>query len=190
MKIKEIYNTFAINWQILAQIATTLAFILATITFIIEIKANRDEREYSILVKYIDTYGSLSKESNEAWSGIKGVVRNNPNTKKEISDKTSTLEYLKTRFDQKEPLYDIERYILENEIQRLSLLNEICRLSIQDENKSVLTKALLSREISFYQNKLQDILVLYNKASQFWLMSRPRYDMLMKFKVEDFFGEK
>lgn len=171
-----------------AEVATILAFTIALVSFLWEFRANREERAFSVFLRFIDAYEQLQEDRRQRWNSLKEVVRANPNTQHEIGDRTNSVDYLLLRIEQDEPLYAVEHSLLENEIKSLNLLNELCRYSLKDTQKMLLTKALLADEISFYQNNLQRLLAIRDRESVERLFSIPRYDALIATPVEDFFN--
>lgn len=178
-----------IDWQIISNIASSLAFILAIGLFIWEVRSNRKERAFSIFVRLVDYYSKVVTERKHKWKLIKEKVRLNPKTRKEVGDKTSTLDYLLTRTKQKEPLYAIEHGLLEDEIRSLSLLNELCRYALRDKQMALILKISYSSEISYYQNRLEDLLLIRKREKQLRLFSVPHYSHLLKFTISDYFED-
>lgn len=166
-----------------------MAVVLALAVFVWQINVIREERKFSILLKYIDMYEKLVDKRESNWDKIKVAIRNNPETKHEIPDRCSSLDYLKLRSEQTEQFYTIEDNLLEDEIQSLNILNEICRYVKSDPQKVVFVNAIFAREITFYQHRIKDILFLKQKEGVLRLFSIPRYDALMNYNVESFFGE-
>lgn len=176
-----------IDWQTISNIATSLAVILAIVVFIWEVRSSRKERAFSVFLRLVDYYGEIMTERRHKWKLIKEKVRSNPKISKEIGDKTSTLDYLLIRVKQKEPLYAIEHGLLEDEIRSLNLLNELCRYALKDKQMALILKISYSSEISYYQNRLEDLLLIRNKEKQLRLFSIPHHSHVKKFKVIRYF---
>jgi len=176
-----------IDWQTVANIATSLALVLAIGLFIWEVRSNRKERAFSVFLRLVDYYSKLMAERKHKWILIKERVTSNPKTSKEIGDKTSTLDYLLIRLQQKEPLYAIEHGLVEDEIKSLNLLNELCKYALKDRQMALILKVSFSNDISFYQNRLEDLLLIRNKEKQLRLFSVPHYSHLKRFHVSDYF---
>lgn len=121
---------------------------------------------------------------------MKEVVQSTSNIQHEIGDRTSSLDYLRIRVEQAEPLFAIEHSQIEYEIQSLNLLNEICRYTNRDSQKKALTDALFAREISFYQYRLNDLIYIRQQESGKRLFSIPCYDALVKHSVKGAFQMK
>ena len=172
-----------VDWQAIASTATTLALIVAIGMFILEIRSNRKERAFGTFLRLFDFYGNLMAERRRRWGIIKEKVRANPKISKEVGDKTSSLDYLQTRVQQAEPFYAIEHGLLEDEISSLNLLDALCKYALKDEQMALILKVCYSSEISFYQNRLKDILSIRDKEGQFRLFTMPRYSHLPKLRV-------
>ena len=175
-----------IDWQTVTYVGSSVAVLLAVVVFIWEVRANRQEREFTIFFRFIDTYSRLMDERKAHWKKIKETIQNNPNTKQEIGDRTNSLDYLLLRAKQSEPFYAIEHSIIEYEIRSLSLLNEICYFATKDHKKRILVNIQFAHEISFYQNRLDDLLFLVNRERGERLFSVPRYSALKKYTVKNF----
>jgi len=177
------------KWQIIAHIATSLALIVAIGVLIWEVKSSQRERAFSIFLRLLDCYHEVMTERKSKWVLIKEKIRVNPKISEEISDKTSSLDYLLIRVRQKEPLYAIEHGLLEHEIKSLNLLNELCKYALKDEQMALVLKVLYSSEISYYQNRHEDLLLIRDSEKQLRLFSVPRYNHLQKFQVGDYFED-
>ena len=178
----------SIDWQTVANVTTSVALILAILAFGWEIRVNRKTQEFSVFMKFVDAYQKIIEDRHKIWAKITHMVRSNPKTKNEIPDKTNSINYLLLRIKQAEHLYAVEQELIEYELESINLLNELCRYSLVDGQKELLTKALFASEISFYQNRIEDIISLRKQASKERTLSIVRYDSLMKFQVGDFFG--
>ncbi len=186
------------DWQTIANITTSITLIVAILVFGWEIYQYNKTQEFSIFLKFDEAYTKIVKERSEIWSKIKETVISNPKTKHEIPDNSNTIDYLKLRISQKEPLYAVELALIEHEIKSMNILNELCRLSLNDKQKISLLKASYSDEIAFYQNNIQNIEYLRNEAKKElriherkdrW-MSIIRYADLQKIKIDDFFAKE
>jgi len=176
-----------IDWQTIANIATSLILIVAIGMFIWEVGSSRRERAFSIFLRLLDCYREIMSERKNKWNLIKEKVKANPKTSEEIGDKTSSLDYLLIRMRQKDPLYAIEHGLLEDEIRSLNLVNELCKSALKDEQRALVLKALYSSEISYYQNRYEDLLLIRDSQKQLRLFSVPHYSHLQKFQVGDYF---
>ena len=177
------------DWQTIANIATSIALIVAISVFIWEVKSSRRERAFSIFLRLLDCYREILNERRHKWKLIKEKVRAKPKISEEIGDKTSSLDYLLTRARQEEPLYAIEHGLLEDEIRSLNLLNELCKYALKDEQMALVLKVLCSSEISYYQNRYKELLSIRDTEKQLRLFSVPRYSHLQKFRVGDYFED-
>lgn len=90
---------------------------------------------------------------------------------------------------QEEPLYAIEHGLLEDETRSLNLLNELCKYVLKDEQMALVLKVLYSSEISYYQNRHKELLLIRDSEKQLGLFSVPRYSHLQKFRVGDYFED-
>ncbi|HHT9137597.1 MAG TPA: hypothetical protein ACFYEK_10190 [Candidatus Wunengus sp. YC60] len=98
-----------IDWQSVSHIATSVAVVLALAVFVWQVKVNREERKFSLLLKYMDMYEKLTDKTESDWDKIKVAIRNNPVTKYEIPDRCSSLDYLKQK-EGASRLFSIPRY--------------------------------------------------------------------------------
>ena len=176
-----------IDWQTVANIATSVAVVLALAVFVWEMRSSRREREYQVFFRYVDAYERLETRRLDNWRKLKDAIQSNPNTKEEIGDKTNSIEYLMLRARQAEPMYAIEHNVLELEIQSLNLLNEMCRYALRDSDRLSLLKAMFAKEISFYQHSLPQILQLREQEKAQRLFSIPKYESLQKCDIGDVF---
>ena len=170
-----------------------LMFISLLVSIIVlgyQVYQDKEQSEYTNFIDTLKYYDSLREERVENWNKVKEVVTSNPKTAWEIPDKQDSLTYLKIRADQDEPLYTIEHGILEREIKSLNLLNELCRMAKSNKKIDVLLKLVYSSEISYYQNRLQDLLYLYEKEKQYRRFSKPKYEIITTFKISDVFDEE
>lgn len=177
----------ALELPTVANVATALAVIVALVTFVWEIRSARKQQDFTIFLRFVDAYERLQERRRATWVHLKETVRADPKIAQEIGDKASSLDYLKLRVEQQEPLYAIEHGVLENEIQSLNLLNELCRYGADDPQKMLLVKALFASEISYYQNRLSDVLYLREREKAVRLFSMPRADSLKTCQLGDFF---
>ena len=174
-----------VDSQILSNIATIIVAILAVIGLIWEIKSSRKERNFSIFLRLIDYYNEIMTERRKKWK----LIKNTNKELGEIGDKTNSLDYLLLRIQQKEPLYAIEHNLIEDEIRSLNLLNELCNYALKDEQKELILKISFSSEVSFYQNRLKDLLLILEKEKLLRPFSIPHYTYLQKFRVGDYFQD-
>ncbi len=173
----------------IANLVPALAFILALIAFVWEIRQNRRERSFAIFLRLLDFYGNIQDRRRQQWRTLKDVIRSNPKLRHEIGDKTSSLDYLLIRSKQPEAMYAIEHEILEREIQSLNALNELCQMAGNDEPRITMLALLHGSEISYYQNRLQDLLLLKQKESVGRLFSVPRHEALSAFTIHEYFDK-
>jgi len=174
--------------QIFASIATTLGLIVAIVVFIVEIKSSVKERKYQSFLTMLDKYQEIISERKNMWKIIKEEIRKNHKTAHEIHDKQNSISYLLIRMDQKEPMYAIEHGLLDREIRSLNFLNELCRLSLKDERATQILLLTDSHEISYYQNRLQDLIKVYESQRTIRLFPKPRYDWPNQLDTKDYFG--
>lgn len=125
-----------------------------------EVRSNRKERAFSVFLRLVNHYSQLRDERTHKWKLIKERVRSNPKTQKEIGDKTSTLDYLLIRVQQKEPLYAIEDGLIEVEVRSLNLLNGLCKYALKHMQMALILKISYSSEISYYQNRIEDLFLI------------------------------
>ncbi len=161
------------------QISISLITLLSLVFLIIQIYFNKKEIEYSNFVTTLKYYDKLVEQSQEKWKLIKDVVHKNPKTKSEIPDRQDTLSYLIIRLSQKESFYAVEEELLDQEIRSLNFLNELCKVA-KNERKSLLTLTY-SSDISYYQNRKDDLLSLYNEEKHKRKYSKPIFEYIDKF---------
>lgn len=174
-------------------IATAILFgslIISIIVLIYTVIQDKKEREYTHFIDILKYYDSLKNKRIENWGKLKDIVSANPKIKDEIPDGQDTLSYLKIRAGQKEPMYSIEHGILENEIRSLNLLNELCRMAKNDKRMMTLLTLMQASEISYYNNKLNDLLKLFEDETQVRLFSKPKYDILENFNINDYYHSR
>ena len=176
-------------WQTIVYIVTTLAFIFSIGKFIQELKHSREERALGTFLRLLDFYGNIMAERRRVWGIIKEKVRADPKISAEIKDRTGSVDYLLTRVKQAEHFFSIEHQLLENEIRALNILNELCKIALEQEQMALILKVCYSNEISFYQNRLKDILSILDKERQVRLFSIPRYSYLQKLQTADYFQD-
>jgi len=177
-----------IDWHTTANIATTIALLVTIIALISNLRENRKTNEFVIFSKYQEAYTKVSENISNTWSMIKKEVRSNPKTKNEIPDISNSFDYIKLRIKQPENLYGIELHLIENEIQSLNILNQICQYALKDERKLNLVKIMYSKDISFYQDHIEDLLNFRKYCSRGMLLPIPRYNAIKQIKVDEHFG--
>lgn len=178
-----------VDWQTIAYIATPLALIVTILMFIVELERNRKERAFGTFLRLLDFYGNIMAERRRVWGIIKEKVSANPKISKEIEDKTGSVDYLLIRVRQEEPFKAIEHGLLENEIRSLNILNELCKIALKHEQMASILKVCYSSEISFYQNRLKDILPILDKERELRIFSIPHYSYLQKLRILDYFQD-
>lgn len=154
-----------------------------------QVNQNKEQIEYANFIDTLKYYDLLKQDRINNWVKIKGVVTSNPKTSWEIGDKQDSISYLMLRVNQNEPLYAIEHGHLEMEIKSLNLLNELSKMAYDNNRLSILLKLTHSSEIFYYQNRLDDLLYLYENEKVYRPFSKPRYDTLKDFIVNDFFED-
>jgi len=179
----------AVDWQTTANVATAIAVVVGLATLVWEVRQTRRAQKFTVFLRFVDAYESLQEQRQANWRRLKDAVRASPTITAEIGDKTSSLDYLTHRVTQAEPLFAIEHGVLEYEIRSLNLLNELCRYAADDPHKMLLMKTLLASELSYYQNRLPDLLYIRTHEAGVRLLSVPRADALQKFSIGDFFQE-
>lgn len=177
----------SVDWQLIANIAASLAVILALAVFVWQIRNTRHEREFAVFFRYVDAYEQLKSRRLDNWRRLKESVRSDSRIQDEIGDRTNSIQYLLLRTKQPEPMYAIEHAVLEYEIQCVNLLNEMCRYALRDTGKLCLLKALFANEISFYQNSLPGIVNLRERERPERLFSVAKYESLEKCEIGDVF---
>lgn len=181
-------NTLFEFSQFLANVSVTIALIVTFIGLCIEIRKGRKAREYESFLVLLQNYKQIVAERQKHWKKIKQTLKNNPKVSREIHDKQDSLSYLLIRQSQIEPMYPIEHELLDKELRSLNFLNKLCELA--SKNNRVLDTLLLTdaHEISYYHNKLKDLLKLYEGQKNIRLFPKPRYNWLSKTNITDYFG--
>jgi hypothetical protein len=174
--------------QIIANIATTLGLIVAVSVFIVEVRSAIKERKYQSFLTLLNNYQGIVSERKKDWKPIKKQIRKNPKIAHEIDDKQNSISYLLIRINQSEPMYAIEHSLLDREIRSLNFLNELCRLALEDKRAMQILLLTDSHEISYYQNRLKELLKLYESQRAIRLFPKPRYDKVNEVDIKEYFG--
>ena len=147
------------------------------------------EKNIFVFSNLAETYESTRRERLAHWLILKKAVKSDEKICHEIGDKTSSLDYLLLRINGKgqDPLTAIEHQILAYEIQSINILNEICRYANKDKDATLLTQVRFSSEISYYQNRYNDLKYLWQHERSIRLFQIPRYDALVEFPISEFF---
>ncbi len=173
--------------ELLANVATAGATLLALAALILELRRARQERELTIFFRYLDHYSELLDRRRTRWREIREVLSKNEKTKDEITGRTSSLDYLVLRAGQTEPFYPAEHEVLDGEIRSLNVLNELCVLVRGDGHREALLGSFFASDISYYQNRLDDLLKIRERESRQRLFPIPRFDAVKAFPVTKFF---
>jgi hypothetical protein len=175
-------------WSTAADIFTVVGVGGALIGLAWQLRKSRQDTEFLMLQRLIDTYDKLRQDTRDRWRKIQGAIKST-SLSHEIGDRTGSIDYLLMRVERSDsdPLTAIEHSLIENEIRSLNLLNEICRLSAKDESRKNLVRILLSDEIAFYQRRLEDLRQLRESESKERRFSVMRADMLPNYQVGDYF---
>jgi hypothetical protein len=175
-------------WSTAADIFTVLGVGGALIGLAWQIRKSRQDTEFLMLQRLIDTYAELRQDTRDRWRDIREAIKSTP-LGQEISDRTGSIDYLLMRVERSDSgsLTATEHGLIENEIRSLNLLNEICRLSAENESRKNLVRILLSDEIAFYQRRLEDLRQLRESESKVRRFSVMRVDVLSKYQVGDYF---
>ncbi|MCJ7603155.1 MAG: hypothetical protein MUO63_16865 [Desulfobulbaceae bacterium] len=175
--------------QNIANIATTLGLIVALIVFIIEFRGNRQESEYQSFLILLENYQKTVDERKDQWIKVKKAVQDNPKIAHEIDDKQNSISYLILRLEQAEPMYAIEHGILDSEIRSLNYLDKLCEIALENDRALQVLLLTDAHEISYFQNRLQDILRLYESQNNLRIFHKPSYNSLKKCDVSKVFGQ-
>jgi len=175
--------------QNIANIATTLGLIVTLIVFIVEFRNNRKEREYQSFLTLLGNYQRTVDARKDQWKKVKKSVRDNPKIAHEIDDKQNSISYLILRMEQTEPMYAIEHNILDREIRSLNFLDKLCEIALENDRALQVLLLTDAHEISYYQNRLEDILRLYESQNKLRLFPKPSHNSLKKCDVSKVFGQ-
>ncbi len=175
--------------QNITNIATTVSLIVAFIVFFVELRDNRKEKEYQSFLILLENYQKTVDERRDQWKKIKKAVRDNPKIAHEIDDKQNSLSYLILRMEQAEPMYAIEHSILDREIMSLNYLDMLCEIALENDRALKVLLLTDAHEISYYQNRLNDILQLLESQNKLRLFHKPCYKSLEKCDVTKVFGQ-
>ena len=176
--------------QITANISTTLALVVALVVFIAEIRSSRKTREYESFLTLLENYQQIVEERKNQWRKIKKALKNNTKVSNEIHDKQNSLSYLLIRLGQSEPMYAIEHGLLDRELRSLNFLDKLCELALKNCRAFEILLLTDAHEISYYQNRLKDLLKLYESQRSIRLFPKPRYNSLDKTDISGFFGQE
>ena len=177
--------------QILANIATFIAMIVMINQLIIERKIFNENRITDHFYKLLEQYNKIYEKRKDIFLKIKEVVINDPKTKHEIDDKSSSISYLLIRLSQNEPFFSIEHSLLQHEILSMILLNQLCKICIETKNEILFFSLVLkeSSEISFYKSNIKNIVNLYNSQNKILRLYKPRIKYLIEIDVEKYFDQ-
>lgn len=173
-----------------ANLATTLGLIIAILVFSCEVRNSTDEREYQSFLKMHQQYEKIVEKRAAQWSKVRAAVRENPKTANEIPDKQNSVDYLLLRMSQAEPMYAIEHGIIESELKSLNFLDKLCELALANDRAREILYLTDSHEISWYQNRLEDLLKLRESQKNIRLFTKPRYSSILKYDTSDYFGRE
>ena len=178
-----------IDWSKISYLITSIGVFGALIFNLWQISKHSKERNIFVFTNLAETYESTRQERIDHWKILKNAVKSDKKISHEIGDKTSSLDYLLLRIEGKgqDPLTAIEHQILAFEIQSMNILNEICRYAEKDKDATLLTQIKFSSEISYYQNRYNDLIKLWHHERSIRLFPVPRYDALIEFPISDFF---
>jgi len=174
--------------QIIANISTTLALIVALIVFITQVRSDRAEREYRSFLMLLENYRRVVEERRKHWKTIREALKENRKVSHEVHEKQNSLSYLLIRINQEEPLYAVEHSLLEREISSLNFLDTLCEIALNNERALKVLILTDSPEISYYQNRLKDLLRIYESQKNIRMFPKPRYVFMQKMNVSDHFG--
>ena len=173
--------------QITANISTTLALVVALVIFIAEVRSSRKAKEYESFLTLLQNYQRIVEERKSQWSKIKDALKDNPKVSNEIHDKQNSLSYLLIRVEQPEPMYAIEHGLLDRELRSLNFLDKLCELALKNDRAFEILLLTDAHEVSYYQNRLKDLLKIYESQRSIRLFPKPQYNSLNKTDISDFF---
>jgi len=175
---------------IIANISTTLALVVALLVFIAEVRSSRKAREYESFLTLLQNYQRIVEERKRKWIKIKDALKGNPKVSQEIHDKQNSLSYLLIRLGQSEPMFAIEHGLLDKELRSLNFLDKLCELALKNDRALEILLLTDAQEVSYYQNRLKDLLNLYESQRNIRLFPKPHYNSLNKTDISDFFGQE
>lgn len=85
-------------------------------------------------------------------------------------------------------MYAIEHGLLDRELRSLNFLDKLCELALMNDRAFEILLLTDAHEISYYQNRLKDLLKLYESQKNIRFFSKPRYNQVIKTDTSDFFG--
>lgn len=173
--------------ETIANLATSAATFVAVVALFLELRKASEERRLTLFFHYLDHYATLIQQRREKWRNIRDTLRKNEKTRHEVGDRVSSLDYLLMRTRQAEPLFPVEHEVIDNEVRSLNILNELCRLAEGDDHRVTLVGSLFAGDISYYQNRLADLLALHKRESAQRLFPITRHDALTRFPVANFY---
>jgi len=175
--------------QIIANISTTLGLVVALVVFIAEVRSSRKAREYESFLTLLQNYQQIVAERKNQWRKIKEALKDNPKVSKEIHDKQNSLSYLLIRLGQSEPMYAIEHGLLDRELRALNFLDKLCELALKNDRAFGILLLTDAHEVSYYQNRVKDLLEIYESQRSIRLFPKPHYNSLNKVDISGFFGQ-
>jgi len=173
--------------QDIANISTSVALIIAIVALIVEIRSGRKARAYESFLALLENYQQIVEERKEKWRKIRDALKDNLKHSHEVHDKQNSLDYLLIRQQQSEPMYAIEHGLLDNELRSLNFLDKLCELALSNSRAFEILLLTDSHEISYYQNRLKDLLKLYESQRNARLFPKPRHSSLVKIDLKDHF---
>ena len=176
--------------QFIANISTTLALVVALIVFIAEVRSSKKAREYDSFLTLLQYYQRIVEERKSQWTKIQEALKDNPKVSHEIHDKQNSLSYLLIRLGQSEPMYASEHALLDRELRSLNFLNKLCELALKNDRAFDILLLTDAHEISYYQNRLKDLLKLYESQRTIRLFPKPHFNSLNKTDTSGFFGKE
>jgi len=87
-------------------------------------------------------------------------------------------------------MYTIEHGLLDRELRSLNFLDKLCEIALKNDRALQVLLLTDAHEISYYQNRLEDLLKLYESQKSVRLFPKPRYNSLNECDISDFFGQE
>ena len=85
-------------------------------------------------------------------------------------------------------MYAIEHTLLDRELRSLNFLDKLCEKSQKNDRALQVLLLTDAHEISYYQNRLKDLLDLYESQKEIRSFPKPRFKSLIECDISNYFG--
>lgn len=175
---------------VISIILSGLALLVSLAVLIREVRNTREAREFESFLVSLRHYQQLVLDRKKKWATIRNTLKDNPKASREIHDRQDSLSYLLIRLTQSEPMYAIEHGLLDNELKSLNFLDKLCEVASRNARALSLLLLTDANEISYYQNRLADLLKLHESQQSTRQFPIPHFDSLKSCDISGFFGQE